>query len=831
MLSNKLTTGLDNVVLSIDNLSEDQFPSFWYQPTIDGTRWNELYPYQLLVVTAEGKNGKLTYKKNPKWVFTLPITPERAQISMPFAITTEVTQGGIIEQHNASPLRFIQLQGTTGVLPLKGSGEPLKAFNPAEGIFAGTLQTVNSLGNAVQSALSNVTGQSNVRANIVKDQELTPDSNRVKSSGYYQFLMLRNFLENYGEYKKTEAGKTARLALAMWKDESVYLVTPKTFDMIRQVPSVYEYKYQLSFEAYKRISLEQSEYSNGNFLPIVRNPNAFARLLKTIEDSRLALQKSKEVLYAVVADIGNAIYEPLRQVTSFAKGILGVGITTQDLPIQIIQQAKGAIIELIATQNTFNSFTSGVIAKHAELADQITQIKALGAALGKSQTLSGDLPASLTSALNSDAINSIFTNPNDYPEIFSSIRVGDLNLNPSTVKAIVADQEAIQNLTRLDFERLRDQFQMTMTNFSTAVGAGNPTYDRLYGRTISFVDHTPNLNDYHVMFSLNNIILELNRLAASGEINRFQMKPIEYVAGLAKKSGIDFQIPLSKRVVPFPYGMTLEKLATLYLGNPDRWIEIVTLNGLQEPYIDEIGFSLPFLANGKKNDLVVSESTHFYLNQAITLQSDTVLFEKRYITSIRTVGKGQVILTVDGPSDLNKYKVSDHAYLHAFLPNTINSQMLIYLPSQEPTNFPNYQTKSIPSIKHFEDILQVGGVDLLLTNQLDLALTPDGDTIYSVGLTNVIQRAKVALSIPQGTLPRHPTYGFGIPPGIPISNLQIKDIYKAVATTFENDPDYSGVKSIAIQQKGPVAQLGVELETSYLNQNIPITFDLLHPSS
>lgn len=833
MTSTKLNTGLDNIFLGIENKSPTQSPPLtpgvWYQPPIDGTKWNELHPYQLLVVTAEGKNGRVNYKKNPKWVFTLPITPEAIKVTTPFAISTEVTQDGIIEQHNGAPLKMIQLQGSLGVLPLRGGAEPLKAFNPAEAIFAGTLQTATAVGNAVQSALSNIPGQSNIRANIVKKEELSNNSNIVKTSGYYQYLLLRNFLENYAEFKKTQEGKTARLVFAIWKEDSVYLVTPKALEKIRQVPDVYEYKYQLSLEAFKRISLQRSEFNNGDFLPIVRDPNAFSKLLKAIEDSRLVLQKSKETLYAVVADIGNAIYEPLRQITSFAKDFLGVALTTQDLPVNVIKQAKSAIIELISTQNTFSTIDQGIIAKHQELAQQVRELQALGAALGKSQTLSGDLQASLTSALNSDAVNSIFEHPENYPELFSALKVGDLHLSPSLVKSIVDDQEKIRTLSRLDFEQMRDQFQKTAVDFANAIGAGNPVYDKFHGRVSIKVDRIPKPSDFDVVFALNNIVLELNRLAASGEINRFRVKPIEYVAGLAELSGIDFQVPVSKRTVPFPFGMTLENLAYQYLGDPDRWMEIVTLNGLQEPYIDEVGFNLPLLANADRNEILVSSATNLYLNQGITLRSSVVLPEKRYITGIKTVTKGQVIVTLDGTSDLNKYKLADSAYLHAYLPNTINSQMLVYIPSQEQTNFPDYQTKPLPSIKHFEDLLMVGGVDLLLTSDNDLALTPDGDLKLSVGLHNLIQRARVALSIPRGKLPRHPTYGFGIEPGTNTADLDIKDIYKAVVTTFENDPDFVGVKSVAINKNGPTVQLGINLEAAYLQQNIPITLNLTSP--
>ena len=64
----------------------------------------------------------------------------------------------------------------------------------------------------------------------------------------------------------------------------------------------------------------------------------------------------------------------------------------------------------------------------------------------------------------------------------------------------------------------------------------------------------------------------------------------EFVSALAATSDIAFTIPNSKIQVPVPFGLTMEQIAMRYLGDPQLWLEIATLNDLREPYIDENGF-------------------------------------------------------------------------------------------------------------------------------------------------------------------------------------------------------------------------------------------------
>ena len=180
-----------------------QEDSFWPRPDLDLSKWDRLCPYQLLVVqavpdTINGgkKTGKTNYKPYKDWQFTLPLPPESMQVSTPFAIQTTVTLNGIVEEHNAAPLKHISFRGTTGFLPLRASGgtrEGTGAIGQLESIFGGTVNTIKSSINSLNKAAQALTNSAPVAYNVYQTASFdvdTGDKNLIKTSGFNQIALL-----------------------------------------------------------------------------------------------------------------------------------------------------------------------------------------------------------------------------------------------------------------------------------------------------------------------------------------------------------------------------------------------------------------------------------------------------------------------------------------------------------------------------------------------------------------------------------------------------------------------------------------------------------------
>ncbi len=807
--------------------------SFYYQPSeIDGMLWNQSLPYQLMFVkatddstyTSLAPGTSVTYDET-EFKFTLPIPPQDLSINMPMATSVQATLNGIVEQHGGAPFRDIVLTGTTGITPIKNNAGPkdVPNQNPLPTIFAGT---VNAGAAAATSLVTTLKGTKQFFNNI--NEGLGDGDNRIplKSTGYYQFRLLERFLESYQEIKK-KAGtenkiigfdpKDLRLALCIWKDEAIYLCSGVNFMRKRSASNPMEYNYTLQLKAWKRVHLVKGVgimESKHEF--IARNPNLYSEIMTRISAANETLQSVGQIFKSVIQDPLNRLREITRETQLGLKLAANLTVNINDLP---------DTIKADVSQSLYKNWSmlTRAIPSLPPVAPSIL-IEGMGKAyhIGvKRQEQSSDPTKGLKSKSPS-----VPTTRAELFKYFQRIRPSDIPLPSAVQKAIQAEKKRVSRLTRLDFEKARDEIRKVSADFADAIGAGGTTFNLIYNKEAPSFLKVPTDDEYGVLFALNEVATALDHLAASGTINEKVPNSIEYVAGLAQASGIAFRIPTSKFAVPMPYGVTLERLAVMYLNDANRWHEIATLNGLRAPYVDETGFSLPLLTNGDGRKLYVASKENLYINQLIWLSSTTQNKSKRRITNIQEIYPGYVEVSVDGEADLEDFTTTGLAVLEAFLPGTVNSQQIIYIPSnKEAPEDP--KTKAIPGIDEFDPLLQISGVDLLLTQTGDLAITPDGDCRLAYGLQNIIQTVKLALSTSYGSLIQHPQYGLQIELGESTADVTAQDVVKSAVALFEGDTTFTKVHSATVVKDGPSCTITIVVGVAGLSDLVPITFTVV----
>jgi len=805
-----------NFLASTDGVKPDEFWQYAATSTLS-SNWNKLFPYQLLIMKRT--DGKWAPDDKTRGRFTLPISPQSLSIDMPFAFQVEATQGGIIEQSNGSPFRDIVLQGNTGVLPLRSATAAPTKFSALSGIFAGTVSAVSTLTKSANQ-LAGTTPN-----NVNPDSEFESGGDMHEGTGYFQFLLLKRYLEWYSNAKKGPAGANLALGFAVWKENEIYLVTPSKFSVNRSGQSALTYNYTLAMRAWKRIV--QSPGEAGTVPPVAfpgRDANTYAKVLNGIENARKVLENGRNVLQAVRSDANSLVFGNIRRVTLAAKDVIGTAFSVADFPASMASDFQKGILE---SQTLLDSLGPDVTAKTAEL---IKHFESLKQETQKNKTGSGDTETNKSALSNqkgsSPALRAV-ANPEDYYDFWSRIKIDTLNLRGDTIRRVDAERAAVNNFRREDYETIRNDIASVLADFEAAVGVGDPTYNAIYGSSNrKLVRSEPSDGDWDIIFNLGEIIRQMDALAASSSVNKQQNDTAtDFIAGFAQRSGIAFTKPTSKFLVPFPYGYTLEQLSAKYLGSPDRWIEIASLNGLKSPYVDEVGFTQDFVTNGNGNKFSVIDAGRYYVGQPIWLSCLGVKREKRHISKIDVLSSTLAIITVDGLADLSKFTLAQEAFVQAFIPETVNSLQYIYIPSSEVTET-DWLTKSIPGVDQFDPMYRIGGVDLLIDANGDLVITKDGTTRLAVGLTNLIQRVRIGVATPQGSLARHPNFGFGILSGTSTADISAKDVLQAAKSFIANESGFKSVTYAAVQKSGNGMIISMAVEVAGINKTVPISVQL-----
>jgi hypothetical protein len=796
---------------------------------LDVVRWNKLYPYCLILAKAypNEDNTGTTYKETDR--FVLPIAPEQLQIQTPFAIVTTKTLGGVVEEHNGIPFKLIAASGSTGVWPTRPAPEAMGGGIGNTGIGAGTISAAKQ----TASSFNELFGGEPAAGNS------GPSDAELLGTGYAQFHMLRCFLENYAAGKK-KGNNAYRLMFVSWKDTMAYIVSPILFNMRRDASNPLKYRYDLQLRAWGEVP-SRTLVNAGVPIATAFEAPLLLKILNKIMAAQKLILSAVSLVNAFRADV-QKVLDVIRQVILAVKMLVQLVIAIIDLPLQLYNDLKAIVVdswkqvEVLFTgtgpgtfKGSFAAYSAGK--QNATLTGRSYAVPVRpGTRPGSPIGNVGPLVNGASLELLPSILDEIFAAPYTQmaSEFLSTITIDKLSLTPEMQKKIDAELERVRAFTAADYARMRDTVMEVMVSIADTVGASDATFDSTYNNLHAITTRRPNLEDFNILFAINDVVDALNKLStmpdsANASASKLTNVTADYIAGLASGAGIAFQTPVSKYAVPFPYDYTLEHLARQYLGSADRWLEIATLNGLREPYVDELGFTLSLLANGNMSQIVVDDATNLKIGQPIWLQSNFVGREKRHIVNIKILAANNVILTLDGAADLDKYKVTAGAYLHAFLPDTVNSQQLIYIPSD--TEVPDTsELAKIPGVDAFDNLLEIGGVDLLLTMDNDLAITNDGDCRLAYGMSAIIQRARVALGTPRGSLFRHPTFGLPLQIGQSIADLTAKDLAAATKDLFAGDPAFDGITSVVLSQKGPVVDLKLGLYVT--NQESPISLAL-----
>lgn len=802
---------------------------------IDPSKADMLFPYRLVVydvtngvivgggdlpdakVTSKSNTGGIQYAIGgpSSWIFTLPITPQQLSITDQYAINTTATMRGVIEEHNGVKFKTISASGTTGIWPTRTAYEDPNTAGLS--LFGGTL---SAIGGAV-SAFNKLTSKSSV-------SEIRPEGDELYRTGYYQAILLQQFLEQYSIAKKNPKNKGWRLVFDCPKTGESFVVTPQQYTVTRSQRSPGEFTYSMQFRAWKRIDIK----ATGKQIPAAVTPltkNFFQKTVTVLDNARNLMSASINVVKAVRADY-RQVFDQLRKVTLLAKDLGGLAKTVADFPNQLVKDWESATKQWSADLKSEDKSAINKKFKQSKSAltlGAISGSSAMYEGVSSEQVEAGLLGKKAKDSNRASSLNKTFNEPEANFEFLSAIPVDDLKLNPKQSNDLQDEVESNSLMSIDEVKEIKNNMQSLALDLTNNFGAGDDFFAKMYGRQTPKERATPmTLEEFELVKGLEEAVLHLNLMTATRELDDSRKETsLEYVGGLADDSGIPFQSDSTAKIlVPVPYGLTVEQISARYLKNPDRHNEIVTLNNLRSPYIDEDGFYYVLLSNGDGRQFNIESKENLYVGQKIQLNSNTVPAFYRKITAIEKITDTNYLLTVDGSDNLNSLKLIDNAKLKAYLPGTINSQNQIYIPTD--TNLANTpRTFDIPFLKE-DPLTGFSKIDWLLDENGDVVLNSFGEVSLANGTTNLVQALKMKITTKKGTLLSNPEFGLGLQPGISVSDADIQNILKDLRDMVLQDSRFQGIENIEINILPPEVSISINAILADGRGVFPINFSV-----
>ncbi len=741
--------------------------------------------------------------------FVLPINPSSLSVSVPFAINTVATNGGVLEEHNGTIFRSISITGTFGVTAKNSSGAFLRGNIPENGVgkvlkditggaFPNTVGGVSAIAGSIQ-------GVSNAIGNLPKLISGISASN-LEDLGHSKINAFCNYLVAYSEYKKDPTNAAARLVFIDRKNGVSYVVTPVSFDTSKDSSDPHITRYRVNLKAWDLAQNSTWEVVGDNGSTVADRASVFNAALNTVRASMGVL---------------TAFQDTIRGISQDFDGMIGLVLETKLL----LEARKG----IAPTTSDFQD----IISEHAAELSAVLGLNINSTTL-QSAINPGGLPNpnALVSQANTSQSARDNTNPFRTPQQrlshytkLDAVPLNTLVLTQADQTLVSTKLSKVKGLTIGDFDAIRSKIEDVRDVYTDAVGLGDDTYNAAVGRVPVAQLREATRTDHQILQAMNDLVQVVDSLTSTKNVAGSRL-PDPYVRAQVNANNPSLVIIQYTNgfPVPFPHNGTLEGLASQYLETPDRWLEIAIANNLKPPYVDETGFTHAFSSNGVLGrKFTINDATNLYLNQEIFLSSGAIGVSARRIVSITKTTSGYII-EVDGDDDLDNLKVADSATLLAYMPNTINSNKTCIIPTKKPIDalsVPN--TRDIPITINLDRQQRAMGVDLALTSEYDLALDSSGDIQLYAGVANALQAIKLKISLEKGTVPRHPEVGLGLQ----IGTANTHDAH-AVRTALENailnDGRFSAITGLSIVFSGPQISLQMTVKSANGSDVIPLSF-------
>lgn len=418
-----------------------------------------------------------------------------------------------------------------------------------------------------------------------------------------------------------------------------------------------------------------------------------------------------------------------------------------------------------------------------------------------------------------------------YQSLLDLILLEDIDLTPEEIKQ---RQERIRDVSEYSIDQLKimsDYVRRFIAELAMDIGLGDEHSSQLLGINYSEKKREPTIQDMFYMDDLADIqqiidgyIFNL-RIADNKPPNllRIANNNIDPASGISVNTGFISGAPT-------PFELSLEHMAHKYLNDKRRWYELVTVNNLQPPFVDEVGVKQLLLAPASKTTVIINRDYQewFYPGCIVKIGSSRIKEVSVIIEKISENDEDSMVLHFNVNENVAKAKPSENGYIRVYHPHTVRKSSMILIPSEiASSNMKNYATPMNSELRRLEKAYINFGFDIYRNASTgDFQVNSNGYFKLAVGEQAIRQAILNAVKTQIGELSFHPNYGADLRLGDKyFGSLEEGVLYaQIIKNAVTSNPKISTVQILKLEatQSGVAMQIAVKIKG--FDNFIPLAF-------
>jgi hypothetical protein len=657
------------------------------------------------------------------------------------------------------------------------------------------------------------------------------DTEVLGKTGFYFAAQFSKFIDSYLALKKTTAGRPFKFGFSNYKDDEHYFCTMNGYSIDKQAGSL-EYRYGLQLTAWKRAEA----FDSYTFAPKVKPPISFGSVdairdtLRRIKAARNTLAGVRNTIAGIRNDVDRSFFQPLRELAIFAAEVIGTVSSVYDLIETVVNDSsRNAYFSASLSQavSRFEGAASDFSRRvNGNASPRFNSLNATASNPDIASSLRAESQSSTGAGTNQDTplADALLRYPEDNIAALDEVTIDEVQLTPQMRQSVNANLQKVRSYELKDLVARRDSIVSVMSSVNEFFGGADNTYRAAKGLKLSTRSRTLTLDTIKILRDMEECVHAANELIFALKQTQISAgeQYLSYYVDAMVSAGIQFNQPSSRFYVPMPSDSTLEQLSLAYLGDASRWIEIAAINGLKAPYIDEEGTTILATSSGFGQTMTVTSPDGFYIGQSATIKSNVERAETRLVEKIDVLSEAETVITFSGNPDLNRFKLTDSASILIYAPDTVNSNMLIAIPSS--SQRPSFQSLTTDLSKEDLTVIsKVSGTDILLNSAGDIATTGTGDLKTVTGIANLVQAAGMKMRTPLGSIVSNPSFGSPLQPGISVAEIDAKRCKQRLSSLFARDPRFSGLQAGSLTISGSVATFNGLVSIEGVSKLLPVS--------